>query len=498
MKNKAFSICLSFIIMLGFLQSLSGIGHTAAGTLEWDPSESDITGYKLYYGTDAGDYNQVIDVENVTTYQVSDLEDGVIYFAVKAYAYDTDGIEIESKYSNEIRVRFVDGSWVNDPPIADAGPDQTVYEETTVTLNGSNSTDPDNGIAAYLWTQTTGTPVTLSDPISAQTIFMSPDVGPSGETLTFQLTTTDNDGLQTTDTCIVNISWLNEPPMADAGPDQTVAEKAMVTLDGSNSTDPDDGIFAYLWTQTAGSAVTLSDPTSVQPTFTAPRFKPNKKTFTFQLTVTDEGGLQATDSCTVNVTRGNGNEPPIADAGPDQTVFEQTVVTLDGSNSTDPDDGIAAYLWTQTMGFPVTLSDPTSVQPTFTAPGVGPGGEALTFRLTVTDGGGLQGTDECTVSVTGLDGVTVISVTPDTVQAGGSIDVTITGSGFVDGAVVSFENGSGPAPTASNTVVLDEQTISSTVTAGSGGPPRNRVWDVAVTNPDSSSGVLIDGFTVTP
>ncbi len=95
--------------------------------------------------------------------------------------------------------------------------------------------------------------------------------------------------------------------------------------------------------------------------------------------------------------------------------------------------------------------------------------------------------------------MTIDSIDPNTMQAGTSVDVTITGAGFVDGASVTFENGSGPAPEASNVVVsADGTTITATVTAKSGGPPRDRVWDVRVTNPDGSSGVLAGGFTVTP
>ena len=55
------------------------------------------------------------------------------------------------------------------------------------------------------------------------------------------------------------------------------------------------------------------------------------------------------------------NQPPMANAGPDQTVDEGRSVTLNGANSTDPDDGIAAYHWTQTGGFPVALSDPNGI-----------------------------------------------------------------------------------------------------------------------------------------
>lgn len=92
----------------------------------------------------------------------------------------------------------------------------------------------------------------------------------------------------------------------------------------------------------------------------------------------------------------------------------------------------------------------------------------------------------------------VTSIEPNNMQAATTIGVTISGSGFVDGAEVTFENGAGPAPTASNIAVKDASTITATVTAKSGGPPRNRKWDVRVTNPDDSSGVLVGGFTVVP
>ena len=84
------------------------------------------------------------------------------------------------------------------------------------------------------------------------------------------------------------------------------------------------------------------------------------------------------------------------------------------------------------------------------------------------------------------------------VQAGSSVEVTITGSGFVAGASVTFENGNGPAPTASDVFFFDANTLIGIVTVKSGGPPRNRLWDVRVTNTDGSTGVMVDGFTVTP
>jgi hypothetical protein len=304
-----------------------------------------------------------------------------------------DGAEIEGGFDPSNPASNPD----NQQPVADAGPLQLVDEQAFVDLNGSNSSDPDGEIAAYEWTQTGGTPVTLSNPAAVQPTFTAPDVGMEGDSLTFDLTVTDNGGLKSTDTCIVNVSWQNEVPLADAGSDQLVDEKALVNLNGANSTDPDDGIAIYMWTQKVGTPVTLSNSAAVQPNFTAPDVGMDGDSLTFELTVTDHGGLQATDTCIVNVSWQN--EVPVADAGTDQLVDEHALVSLNGSNSSDPDDGIAAYLWTQTGGMPVTLSNPVAVRPAFTAPDVGIDGAALTFELTVTDNGGLKSKDTCMVDV---------------------------------------------------------------------------------------------------
>jgi lysophospholipase L1-like esterase len=90
---------------------------------------------------------------------------------------------------------------------------------------------------------------------------------------------------------------------------------------------------------------------------------------------------------------------PEADAGPDQTVEKGLTVTLDGSNSSDPDGDTISYQWTQIGGIPVTLSDPTAAKPTFVTPIVGPSGIILTFELTVEDSGGLKSSDEVSVTI---------------------------------------------------------------------------------------------------
>jgi hypothetical protein len=290
--------------------------------------------------------------------------------------------------------------FVNNPPVAEAGPNQTVDEGSAVTLNGSNSFDPDFGDSiTYQWIQTGGNPtVTLNGANTATPSFTAPNVGPNGTSLTFELTVTDLDGLEDSDTTVVNVSFVNQPPRADAGPNQTKEEETKVTLNGSNSSDPDNGIKSYRWRQTAGPLVRLFNDEAVKPTFTAPNVA-GSKSLKFELAVTDFGGLKDTDTTIVNVT--GDNDPPTADAGPDQAKEEETKVTLNGSNSSDPDDGIKSYRWRQTAGPPVTLSNPLDVQPTFTPPNVLESGASLTFELIVTDVGSLESVEATIVNVTG-------------------------------------------------------------------------------------------------
>ena len=244
-----------------------------------------------------------------------------------------------------------------------------------------------------------------------------------------------------------DLNSVPQPPITDAGPDQTVDEGDTVTLDGSNSTDPDDGIFSYLWEQIGGSSVTLSDTTDAEPTFTALEVGENGESLTFELTITDNGGLKTTDTCIVNVIDSTGvNQPPTADAGTDQTVDEGDTVTLDATGSSDPGDGIASYLWKQTGGTPVTLSDTTYTMPTFVTPPVDITGTTLTFQLTVTDNGDLENSDE--VSVT-IDDNGITGFPEDVVTTTSSTDKSIGIKVDSGGDLVSLE-------------IIDPSTISDT------------------------------------
>jgi hypothetical protein len=71
----------------------------------------------------------------------------------------------------------------------------------------------------------------------------------------------------------------------------------------------------------------------------------------------------------------------------DRTVRGGTMVTLDGTASSDVDGSITAYAWQQTAGTPVTITGADRATASFSSPPLS-AEETLTFTLTVTDDGG--------------------------------------------------------------------------------------------------------------
>ncbi len=103
---------------------------------------------------------------------------------------------------------------VNGTPTADAGPDQTVNQGVTVTLDGTGSSDPDMDPLTYSWTQTGGPAVTLTAATTAQPTFTAP-AGPT--VLTFDLTVCDDAATPSCDTDTVTVT-VNGPPIGPPPP----------------------------------------------------------------------------------------------------------------------------------------------------------------------------------------------------------------------------------------------------------------------------------------
>ena len=284
---------------------------------------------------------------------------------------------------------------VNDRPVANAGPDATVLEGDAVTLSGTASTDADGDPLTFTWTQIAGPPVTLNGAGTSAPTFTAPDVPSGGTTLTFRLVVADAETASPPAQVNITVKNINHAPVAEAGPPQRVGGGVSVTLDGSLSYDPDGDALTYAWRQVSGIAVVLNGADTARPSLVSPIVHPGV-VLQFELTVSD--GL-AESSDRVDVTVDATNHAPTANAGADQQVHEDTVVTLDGRGSRDADGDPLAYRWTQVQGTPIALSDFTSPQPRFTAPAVGPAGETLAFDLVVNDGFADSAADRVIVGV---------------------------------------------------------------------------------------------------
>lgn len=307
----------------------------------------------------------------------------------------------------------------NQPPTADAGSAQTVNEGQEVVLDASGSSDPDGDTLTYVWAQIGGPSVTLFDATSAQATFTAPFVALGGETLTFQVTVTDDDGESDKAIVSVTVANVNHEPVADAGGAQVVAEGALVLLNGSASFDVDRDTLTYAWSQVGGPPVALTDANTSTPTFTAPFVDAGGvpgvvATLEFSLTVDDGYGGQDVATVTVEIT--NTNNLPTADAGPDQTRNENTGVVLDGTASSDPDGDALTYSWTQIGGSVVTLTDANSAVASLTTPFVSAGGEDLVFALTVDDGYGGITSDTVVIHVQNANDPPLVTAARPTIE----------------------------------------------------------------------------------
>jgi hypothetical protein len=200
--------------------------------------------------------------------------------------------------------------------------------------------------------------------------------------------------------------------VAVAGAPQTVAEGALVHLDGSGSLDSDIDPLTYSWRQVSGVPVALSAANSVAASFIAPSGLRAHTTLVFELTVNDGQVNSYPHSIRVNVIATNPNIQPVAAAGPDQTVNTGATVQLNGAGSSDANGDPLTYRWVQSAGPSVRLSNPNVANPSFPTSAGALYTSTVALQLIVNDGLVDSEADSITVTVTAppLPGVNLASM----------------------------------------------------------------------------------------
>ncbi|MGD9533971.1 MAG: PKD domain-containing protein [Candidatus Nitrosocosmicus sp.] len=285
----------------------------------------------------------------------------------------------------------------------------------------------------------------ISDP--EERYINQPGKGPNNHTDEFM--DGYNDGF---DSCS-EASPDSQNPIADAGPDKEILPGQSVTLDGRKSQDTDGEIVKYEWKDAETFApgcsdVTLDNRESPTPDFSASSAITEKCSSYFELEVTDNDGNKDSDRVTITVDPNSTNpenQKPIADAGYNKVVFEGQSITLDGSNSFDPDGNIAKYSWSvldddddcPSVG---SLDNPRSPTPRFTAIENVPKNCSIAFELTVTDDDGANSDDYTIVTVKpdssdqpkGQVAISDIHAIPFNVETGEKFSIDATVKNFMD------------------------------------------------------------------
>lgn len=220
------------------------------------------------------------------------------------------------------------------------------------------------------------------------------------------------------------IEKINLPPVAEAGPDQTITEGSLGFLTGSGSFDPEGDLLEYSWeiVETSGPVIELINPLAISPFF----FTVDDGSYRIQLTVTDSLGASGTDTMNLQVN----NQDPIVEAGPDIMGIAGEEITFAGSIS---DPGVL-----DTHNIEWSFGEGSTATGTLTPTFIYGHGGTYTVVLSVVDNNGGEGSDQLTVIIpntppeigdinkyTSVEGDNFIATMPFTDPDSNTWDVTI-------------------------------------------------------------------------
>jgi subtilisin family serine protease len=188
---------------------------------------------------------------------------------------------------NNQAIRFTSASAPsNRAPVAVIGGPYSGTENQSVNFNASASNDPDNNSLSYRWNFGDGATLNSSTPFVSHTYTR-------GGTYTVALVVNDGQLDSATVTTSAAITDVNDPPVANAGPDKTAVRSDTVAFDASASTDEEGPVAIYAWNFGDGATATGKTTSHIYN---------GAGSFMATLTITDSGGLTAQDTAVVTVT----------------------------------------------------------------------------------------------------------------------------------------------------------------------------------------------------
>jgi len=399
----------------------SSISVTGSGT------DADGTISSYAWSKSSGPAGETITTPGAASTTITGLAQGVYVFTLTTT--DNSG----GKGTDNVQIT-VNAATANLTPVAKAGSDMNITMPTnTINVNGSGSTDPDGSITSYTWTKVGGpTQYTINSSSSMNTSVTNLSAG----VYSFQLKVMDNAGAVAMDTVNVTVNAAapaNQPPVANAGADQTITLPInSVSISGGASSDPDGSISTYLWTKLSGPSQFTIGNTGTSSTIV------NNLTsgvYSFQLRVTDNAGAIAQDTIKVIVNAAAVNQPPVANSGADISITLPTnTANLNGSASSDADGTISGYTWSEVSG-PNTAAIAAAGSANTGISNLQQG--VYTFALKVVDNIGASDLDSIRVTVNAAANQSPVA------NAGSSKSVTLpVSSASLDGSLSADPDGS--------------------------------------------------------
>ncbi len=304
---------------------------------------------------------------------------------------------------------------INDAPVVSDIPDQTIEEGAVFTQINLDTyvDDVDNSDADMTWTYSGNSELQVSIDANRIATISAPNADWYGsETITF--TATDPGNLSDSDPATFTITAVNDAPVVEGIPDQTITEGesfAAITLD-DYATDVDDPDSALTWTYSGNSALTVTiDENRIAYVATPDENWNGSETIVF--TATDTSG--ASDADTVEFTVQPANDPPVVSGIADQTVAEGSdfsTIQLDlYVDDIDNNDEEMTWSVTGNTNLLVQIDSLTRVATVFAADSNWYGSEILIF--TATDPGGLADSDTAVFEITPVNDAPQVAEIPD-------------------------------------------------------------------------------------